>query len=173
MLPRILTPLITTASSTFNHRYEMCEPKGEEKHTITFSFILRGVQVGRPECLHRGGLQIQLICANCVITSCFWSLKLTVICQLKFCEADTGFTGLCVYSKPSTAECATRVLSCPPNRMNSAIIENLTIRKGLSQPFVMQTTKYFMQPRILIGQSNTGPDSLVDCFAQTFMIPRR
>ena len=109
----------------------MCGPKGEEKHTITFSFILRGVQVGRPECLHRGGLQIQLICANCVITSCCWSLKLTVICQLKFCEADAGFTGLCVYSKLSTAECASLVLSCPPNRMNSAYIENLMIRKGV------------------------------------------
>lgn len=45
-----------------------CGPQGEEKHTITFAFILRGVQTARTCCLHRGGFQIELSCANCVIT---------------------------------------------------------------------------------------------------------
>lgn len=45
-----------------------CGPQGEEKHTITFAFILRGAQTGRTCCLHRGGFQIELLCANCAIT---------------------------------------------------------------------------------------------------------
>lgn len=42
-----------------------CGPQGAEKHTITFSFIQRGAQVGRTWCLHRG---IELLWANCANT---------------------------------------------------------------------------------------------------------
>lgn len=42
-----------------------CGPQGAEKHTITFSFIQRGAQVGRTWCLHRG---IELLWTNCANT---------------------------------------------------------------------------------------------------------
>lgn len=68
MLPRILTPLITKASSTVNHKVEKLGPRGQEKHSYTsiHSIYSEGSAGGKAVVFMQGrllnrGLSVQIL----------------------------------------------------------------------------------------------------------------
>lgn len=96
-----------------------CGPQGAEKHTITFSFIQRGAQVGRTWCLHRG---IELLWANCANT---------VENRFFFVRMDTQeqrFLKLKRKIKVSQSQICKVFITPPPKKKNAGIELN-----GLTQ----------------------------------------